>query len=263
MYKTMYIIECLDSEYNILNISNNNKDVIFLDTEKIITISYNYMKKIEQKIILLHLMLENNIDNDNDNEVIIIPFKHISYNDMKFVINFFKIDDSIIDIFFKDLNKNDQSVSSTNTNKMPNILKDFFNDYTITNTINISELKDIELDYNKLKYLEKITIIADYLQYDLLCDASQYKYADNIRIINRNLLTQIIKEKLIMSDEIIKINNFLDNSNYEINNIINFCNEISIIDYDTLQKFIVMKPSKDVLIEEIINQILYDLDQLY
>lgn len=66
-----------------------------------------------------------------------------------------------------------------------------------------------------------------------------------------------------MSDEIIKINIFLDSSNYEINNVINFCNEISIIDYDTLQKFIVMKPSKDVLIEEIINQILYDLDQLY
>ena len=261
MYKTMYIIECLDSEYNILNISNNNEDVIFLDTEKIITISYNYMEKIKQKIILLHLMLENNIENEN--EAIIIPFKHISYNDMKFVINFLKIDDSIIDIFFKDLNKNDQSVSSINTKKMPNILKHFFNDYTITNTINISELKDIELDYNKLKYLEKITIIADYLQYDLLCDASQYKYADNIRIINRNLLTQIIKEKLIISDEIIKINNFLDSSNYEINNIINFCNEISIIDYDTLQKFIVMKPSKDVLIEEIINQILYDLDQLY
>ena len=106
-------------------------------------------------------------------------------------------------------------------------------------------------------------MIADYLQYDILCDASQYKYADNIRIINRNFLTQIIKEKLIISDEIIKINNFLDNANYEINNIINFCNEISIIDYDTLQKFIIMKPSKDILIDEIIKQILYDLDQLY
>lgn len=79
---------------------------------------------------------------------------------------------------------------------MPNILKKFFNDYTITNTIQISELKDIELDYNKLKYLENITMIADYLQYDILCDALQYKYADNIRIINRNLLTQIIKEKI-------------------------------------------------------------------
>lgn len=261
MYKTMYIIECLDSEYNISNIINNNEDVIFFEEEKIITISYNYMEQIKQKIILLHLMLDNNIVNEI--HPIIIPFKKINYNDMKFVIDFLKIDDNDINIFFKDLNKNDQSVSSINTNKMPNILKNFFNDYTITNTIQISELKDIELDYNKLKYLENITMIADYLQYDILCDALQYKYADNIRIINRNLLTQIIKEKLIMSDEIIKINIFLDSSNYEINNIINFCNEISIIDYDTLQKFIVMKPSKDVLIEEIINQILYDLDQLY
>lgn len=260
MYKTMYIIECLDSEYNILNFSNNNEDVIFFDNEKIITISHNYMKIVKQKIILLHLMLENVV---NETESIIIPFKKINYNDMKFVINFFKIDDNNINIFFNDLNKNDQSVSSVNTNNLPNILKDFLNDYTVTNTINISELKDIELDYNKLSYLENITMIADYLQYDLLCDAVQYKYADNIRIINRNLLTQIIKEKLIISDEIIKINNFLHNTNHEINNIIKFCNEISIIDYDTLQKFIVMKPSKDVLIDEIINQILYDLDQLY
>lgn len=261
MYKTMYIIECLDSEYNISNIiNNNNEDVIFLEKEKIIIISHNYMEQIKQKIILLHLMFENIV---NELETIIIPFKKISYNDMKFIINFSKIDDNNINIFFNDLNKNDQSVSSVNTNKMPNILKNFFNDYTVTNTINISELKDIELDCNKLKYLENITMIADFLQYDILCDASQYKYADNIRIINRNLLTQIIKEKLIMSDEIIKINNFLDSSNYEINNIINFCNEISIIDYEALQKFIIMKPSKDVLVEEIINQILYDLDQLY
>jgi hypothetical protein len=260
MYKKMYIIECLNSEYNILNILNNNTNVTFFEKEKIITISFNYMEQIKQKIILLHLMLENIV---NNKDPIIIPFKQISYNDMKFVINFCNIEDNNINIFFKDLNKNDQSVSSTNTNRMPNILKHFFNDYTITNTININELKDIELDCNKLKYLENMTIIADYLQYDILCDALQYKYADNIRIINRNLLKQIIKEKLIMSDEIIKINNFLDNTNYEINNVINFCNEISIIDYDALQKFIVMKPSKDVLIEEIINQILYDLDQLY
>jgi hypothetical protein len=257
----MYIIECLDSNYNTSNISNNNDEIIFLEKEKIITVSINNMEKIKQKITLLHLMLDNNTTNEHP--PIIIPFKQINYNDMKFVINFSEIDDEIINNFFKDLNKNDQSVSSTNTKKMPNTLKNFFNDYTINNTIHISELKDIELDYDKLKYLENITKIADFLQYDLLCDASQYKYADNIRIINRNLLKQILKEKLIISEEIIKINEFLHNANYEINNIINFCNEISIIDYETLQKIINTKPSKDILIEEIINKILYDLDQLY
>jgi hypothetical protein len=255
----MFIIECLDSKYNISNISNNNEDVMFLETEKIITISVTYMEKIKQKIMLLHLMLDNNIESSP----IIIPFKQINYNDMKFVFNFVKIDDEIINDFFKDLNKNDQSVSSTNTIKMPNILKNFFNDYTINNTINISELKDIELDIDKLKYLENITKIGDFLQYDLLCDASQYKYADNIRIINRNLLKQILKEKFIISDEIIKINDYLHNNDYEKNNIINFCNEITIIDYDTLKNFINTKPSKEILIEEIIKQILYDLDQLY
>ena len=99
MYKTMYIIECLDSEYNISNIINNNEDILFFEEEKIITISYNYMEQIKQKIILLHLMLDNNIVNEI--HPIIIPFKKINYNDMKFVINFFKIDDNDINIFLK------------------------------------------------------------------------------------------------------------------------------------------------------------------
>jgi hypothetical protein len=251
----MYIIECLDSKYNISNISNNNDEIIFFDKEKIITISENYIEKIKQKIILLNLMLDNNITIESF--PIIIPFKNINYNDMKFVINFFKIDDDNINNFFKDLNKNDQSVSSVNTQKMPNILNLFFNDFTIINTINISELKDIELDYEKLKYLENITQIADFLQYDLLCDASQYKYADNIRIINRNLFKKMIKEKLLKSDEINKIYDYVNN------NITNLLDEITIIDNETLQKLKNIKPNKDLLIEEIINQKLYDLDQLY
>lgn len=255
----MFIIECLDSEYNISNILNNIDGLNFLDKEKIITISDNYIEIIKQKIILLHLMLENNIINEQ--KPIIIPFKKINYNDMKFVINFFKIDNDIINNFFKDLNKNDQCVSSTNSKNMPKMLIDFFNDYTITNTINISELKDIELDYNKLKYLENITQIADFLQYDLLCDASQYKYADNIRIINKNVLKLFMKDKLVNSDEINKIYDYLHTNNF--NNNVKFLDEITIIDYKTLQKFINNKPSKDIIIEEIINQILYDLDQLY
>jgi hypothetical protein len=257
----MFIIECLDSEYNISNILNNTEDLIFLDKEKIITISDNYIEKLKQKIVLLHFMLDNNIVNEIN--PIIIPLKNINYNDMKFVINFFKIDNDIINDFFKDLNINDQCVSSTNSKNMPKMLIDFFHDYTINNTINISELKDIELDYNKLKYLEKITQIADFLQYDLLCDASQYKYADNIRIINKTLLKSFMKDKLVNSDEINKIYDYLHNNDCKTHNIIEFLDEITVIDYETLQKFINNKPNKDIIIEEIINQVLYDLDQLY
>jgi hypothetical protein len=146
---------------------------------------------------------------------------------------------------------------------MPKMLIDFFHDYTINNTINISELKDIELDYNKLKYLEKITQIADFLQYDLLCDASQYKYADKIIIINKTLLKSFMKDKLVNSDEINKIYDYLHNNDCKTHNIIEFLDEITVIDYETLQKFINNKPNKDIIIEEIINQVLYDLDQLY
>jgi hypothetical protein len=256
----MFIIECLDSDYNTSNILNNTEDLIFLDKEKIIIISDNYIEIIKQKIILLYIMLDSIT---NESIPIIIPFKNINYNDMKFVINFIKIDNDIINNFFKDLNKNDQYVSSINTKNMPKMLIDFFDDYTIINTINISELIDIELDYNKLKYLEKITQIADFLQYDLLCDALQYKYADNIRIINKDLLKLFMKNKLLNLDEINKIYDYINNNDCESHNIIDFLDEITIIDYQMLQKFINNKPSKDIIIEEIISKVLYDLDQLY
>lgn len=261
----MFIIECLDSEYNkcfINNIVNNTDEILFFDKEKVIIISNNYIEFVKEKILFFQMLLENyNID-----DPIIIPIKNINYNDMIFVINFLKIDNDIVNNYFKDLNKNDQYVSSTNTKNMPKILVDFFNEYTVNNTNDLlcdtSQYKDVESDYNKLKYLEKITQIADFLQYDLLCDASQYKYADNIRIINKTVLKTFMKEKLINSDEINKINDFINNNN-NLDNIGQFLEEITIIDYKTLQKLIINKCNKDSIIEEILNRVLYDLEQLY
>jgi hypothetical protein len=264
----MFIIECLDSEYNkcfINTIVNNTDKIIFFDKEKVIIISNNYIEFVKEKILFFQMLLENN--NVDDPNPIIIPIKNINYNDMIFVINFLKIDNDIVNNYFKDLNKNDQYVSSTNTKNMPKILVDFFDEYTVNNTTHdllcdTSQYKDVESDYNKLKYLEKITQIADFLQYDLLCDASQYKYADNIRIINKTLLKTFIKEKLINSDEINKINDFI-NDNNNLDNIIPFLEDITIIDYKTLKKLIINKCNKDSIIEEILNEILYDLEQLY
>lgn len=255
----MYIIECLDSEYDVSNILNDiDKDLIFLDKEKIIIVSKNYIETIKQKIILFYIMLDSTDDHKNP---IIIPFKNINYNDMKFVINFIKIDNDIINNFFNDLNNNYQYVSSTNSKNMPKILIDFFNDYTIINTIDTIELKDIELDYKKLKYLEKLTQIADFLQYELLCDASQYKYADNIRIINRKLLKSLMKEKLLNSNVINKIYEYINKNDFS--NIIDFLDEITIINNKMLQTFINNKSNKEIIIENILNEVLYDLEQLY
>jgi hypothetical protein len=260
----MFIIECLDSEYNewfINNIVNNTDEILFFDKEKVIIISNNYIEIVKEKILFFQMLLENN----NIDDPIIIPIKNINYNDMIFVINFLKIDNDIVNNYFKDLNKNDQYVSSTNTKNMPQILVNFFDKYTVNNTndllCNTSQYKDVESDYNKLKYLEKITQIADFLQYDLLCDASQYKYADNIRIINKTVLKTFMKEKLINSDEINKINDFINDNN--LDNIAHFLEEITIIDYKTLQKLIINKCNKDSIIEEILNGVLYDLEQLY
>jgi hypothetical protein len=264
----MFIIECLDSKYNkcfINNIVNNTDEILFFDKEKVIIISNNYIEFVKEKILFFQMLLENNTVDDPT--PIIIPIKNINYNDMIFVINFLKIDNDIVNNYFKDLNKNDQYVSSTNTKNMPKILVDFFDEYTVNNTTHdllcdTSQYKDVESDYNKLKYLEKITQIADFLQYDLLCDASQYKYADNIRIIDKTLLKTFMKEKLINSDEINKINDFI-NDNNNLDNIIPFLEDITIIDYKTLKKLIINKCNKDSIIEEILNEILYDLEQLY
>ena len=71
-----------------------------------------------------------------------------------------------------------------------------------------------------------------------------------------------MKEKLINSDEINKINDYINNNN-NLDNIAQFLEEITIIDYKTLQKLIINKCNKDIIIEEILNGVLYDLEQLY
>ena len=124
----MFIIECLDSEYNkcfINNIVNNTDEILFFDKEKVIIISNNYIEFVKEKILFFQMLLENNTVDDPT--PIIIPIKNINYNDMIFVINFLKIDNDIVNNYFKDLNKTNKniiSVSRENTNGIQNILKD-------------------------------------------------------------------------------------------------------------------------------------------
>ena len=61
--------------------------------------------------------------------------------------------------------------------------------------------------------IKKIKQIADFLQYNLLCDVIDYKEADNFKIINRKMLSIFLKRKLSYTK-------------YSINKIINNLNEL-------------------------------------
>jgi hypothetical protein len=189
----MIIIDCLDSSFNINNLKYNNDNIEFYEIEKIILIPNKIINNLKQDILLINQLLDN-IEYNND-EIITIPLKNILFEDMKFILKFYIIKNNDIINFIIDLNENDKYVSSINTNNMPKCLQNFLNNYTIYNTIDIFEINNIDNDYNKLKYIQNIIKISDYLQYDLLCDVMQYKYADNLRIINREILKIIMNRK--------------------------------------------------------------------
>jgi len=121
----------------------------------------------------------------------------------------------------------------------------------------------------KIKYLEFIIKITDYIQYDILCDIVQYIYAENMRIINREMLKIFMKRKLNSNEYINEINkiiillkksNINDEEFEEFIKIINIIN----IDIDMLKKLYNNKIYNiDEIIDEIINYTIYELDQIY
>jgi hypothetical protein len=266
----MILLECFDSNYNINNLCyDENNNITILEEEKTFLLSKNMISKLNKKIGLINQILDNI---ELKNKPIILPFNTIKFQDMKFILNFCEIDCNYneIETFINNINMNDEGVSSINTQNMPKIIKDYFKDYLIYNTINIKELNNIELDYEKLKYLELIIKISDYIQYDILCDITQYIYAENMRIINRDMLQIFIKRKLNTNEytyELNKILNFInDKTNINDDEFEEFIKLITIIDINIdILKYLYNKKINNIddIIDEIVNNSINELEQLY
>jgi hypothetical protein len=265
----MILLECFDSNYDINNLYyNENNDLEILEEQKIFLFSKSMIKKINNKIGLINQILDI-VNIDDKEKPIIIPFKTIKFQDMKFILKFIEIDSCQIEDYFNNLNMNDEGVTSINTRNLPQNIKDYFKNYIIINTTETKELNNIELDFDKIKYLEFIIKITDYIQYDILCDIVQYIYAENMRIINREMLKIFMKRKLNSNEYINEINkiiillkksNINDEEFEEFIKIINIIN----IDIDMLKKLYNNKIYNiDEIIDEIINYTIYELDQIY
>lgn len=264
----MILLECFDSNYDINNLYyNENNNLEILEEQKIFLFSKSMIKKINNKIGLVNQILDV-VDIDDKEKPIIIPFKTIKFQDMKFILKFIEIDSYEIENYLNNLNINDEGVTSINTKNLPQTIKDYFKNYIIINTIETKEINNIELDFDKIKYLEFIIKITDYIQYDILCDIVQYIYAENMRIINREMFKIFMKRKLNSNEytnEINKIIIFLKNkSNINDEEFEEFIKFINVIDIDMLKNLYNNQIYNiDEIIDEIINNTIYELDQIY
>ena len=108
----------------------------------------------------------------------------LTYDNLIIILNFLKTDNQEINDY---MNKIEQ-VSELNTAKMPLSLYNFLAQY------NINEDKE----YNKMviERILKIKEEANYLQYDIFCDAIEYKWADNYRLMDKTILKEILLENV-------------------------------------------------------------------
>lgn len=128
-----------------------------------------------------------------DDEVIDIEVKIVSYENMIHILNFVKIDCREIKDYFKDI----EQVSEYTTSIMPNILVDYLEVFDVKN----NKKHDTEL-FKKIIKLKENT---NYLQYDMMGDVLEYKWADNYRVINKDVLKEILIENVdnVMTTEFI------------------------------------------------------------
>jgi hypothetical protein len=215
------------------------------------------------KIPFLYQLLE---DRTYD-EMKEIYLNKIGINNFKLILDFVNIEDEQIRNYIHDI----YTVSSFNTLNMPEKLKLYLEQFDIKN--------DKEQDRTIIENLINLKEDCNYLQYDLLGDVIEYKWADNYRIMDRRILKEILEENI---EEIIntnQINEIIDLKNLEekylriilyyykvdedeIDNIM----KLEKITDELLEKKINMKEISKIKFKEIllnnVNDIIEELDYL-
>lgn len=123
-------------------------------------------------------------DNRDYEEIKELSLSNLTEMTLDIILNFLKIENEEIRAFIKSI----EQVSSYDTSRMPVILVEFLERFNITNDKNHNKM----IINNLIKLKED----CNYLQYDLLGDAIEYKWADNYRIMDRCLLKEILTENV-------------------------------------------------------------------
>jgi len=166
----------------------------------------------------------------NYNEINEIKIDKIDKNNFKLILDFTKIDTNEIFDYIYSI----KQVSEKNTLNMPIILKKYLEIFSITH----DKYKDMKIINNIIKFKND----CNFLQYDLLCDIIEYKWADNYRIMDKKILKEILTENIINNinyyNDVININE-LDDKIIEI--LFDYYN----IDEDIIEYYFKNKNSKE------------------
>jgi len=154
------------------------------------------------KEIRLFFKYNNDYLNVNYNDIIKIPYffqlledrtydeykelevDKIDINNFKLILDFIKIENQSIKDYIKEI----EQVSYYTTSIMPSSLNNYLSIFDIKN-----EKKHDTMIINKMINFKED---CNYLQYDLLGDVIEYKWADNYRIMDRCLLKEILTENV-------------------------------------------------------------------
>ena len=154
------------------------------------------------KEIRLFFKYNNDYLNVNYNDIIKIPYffqlledrtydeykelevDKIDINNFKLILDFIKIENQSIKDYIKEI----EQVSYYTTSIMPSSLNNYLSIFDIKN-----EKKHDTMIINKMINFKED---CNYLQYDLLGDVIEYKWADNYRIMNKENLNEILKDNI-------------------------------------------------------------------
>lgn len=168
-----------------------------------------------------------------------ITLNYLTETTFKIILEFLKIKNSDIIDFIMNVDQ----VSSYETSRMPSTLCDFLKRFDIND--------DKEHNRTIINQLIRIKDECNYLQFDLLGDIIEYKWADNYRVMDTSLLKEILldnanevcedefknKEKIEIKDFDIKYLKVIFN-HYEIDEDI--CEEVlkQKFDNETIEKLL-------------------------
>jgi hypothetical protein len=219
----------------IINLTFNDGNNIKCNSDKLLKIEF-YRQLLE--------------DRDID-EVLDIEVKLISYENMKIILKFVEIDNEEIKEYFKDIDQ----VSEYTTSIMPEILVDYLKIFDVKN--------DFEYDSNLFKKIIQLKENSNYLQYDIFGDVLEYKWADNYRVIDKDIL----KEILIQNVNNVMINEFSNDTTIIIKNLsekyINILFEFYDIDEDDIEDFFEKNEINDSTILNILKFTTITKDEFY
>ena len=198
-----------------------------------------YMKATYEELIKIPFLYQLLEDRSYD-EMKEIYLNKIGIDNFKLILDFVNIEDEQIRNYIHDI----YTVSSFNTLNMPEKLKLYLERFDIKN--------DKEQDRTIIENLINLKEDCNYLQYDLLGDVIEYKWADNYRIMDRRILKEILEENI---EEIIntnQINEIIDLKNLE-EKYLRIILYYYKVDEDEIDNIMKLEKITDELLEKIIN----------